>query len=91
MGRQVQVFVEGLSRKGARSAGRVQLGWETRKELYQVSGRTAGDLIAVFEVPSERAARSLAGRIVTVRVTGAGPLILSGELVEAERAAAQAG
>jgi tRNA-2-methylthio-N6-dimethylallyladenosine synthase len=47
----------------------------------QLSGRTPGDLIAVFDAPPGESAQSLVGRIVRVRVTGSGPLILHTALI----------
>ena len=44
----------------------------------QLSGRTGGDLITVFDVPDGLTPGDLIGTIVTVRVTEAGPLILKG-------------
>jgi tRNA-2-methylthio-N6-dimethylallyladenosine synthase len=67
-GRVVEVFVEKVSRDAARP---------------QLSGRTAGDLIAVFNVPPGRGPGDYVGRIVPVTVTGSGPLILLGRLPEA--------
>jgi tRNA-2-methylthio-N6-dimethylallyladenosine synthase len=83
VGATVEVFVEGVSRKGTRPAGRVQLGWDPPQPLLQMSGRTGGDLITVFDVPPQVTPETLQGRIVAVRVDAAGPLILYGELVGA--------
>ena len=47
----------------------------------QLSGRTDGDLITVFDVPRERA-ESLVGRIVAVRIEESRVLTLKGTLVE---------
>jgi tRNA-2-methylthio-N6-dimethylallyladenosine synthase len=91
LGRVVDVFVERLSdieraHTHARAANGVELRWETRRaapagahEAVQVSGRTAGDLIVVFDAPSRTAARPLIGRILPVRITSAAPLLLRGE------------
>jgi tRNA A37 methylthiotransferase MiaB len=46
----------------------------------QMTGRTDGDLIVVFDCPPERSAADLIGRIVPVRVTDASVLTLFGEL-----------
>jgi tRNA-2-methylthio-N6-dimethylallyladenosine synthase len=46
----------------------------------QLSGRTGGDLITVFNAPPGTTPHSLIGRIVTVTVTGCGPLLLRGEM-----------
>ncbi len=83
VGRSVEVFVEGVSRKGVPTPpGRVQLGWEPPRPRLQMSGRTAGDLITVFDLPDDRAPEDLTGRIVEVRVTASGPLILHGRLTQ---------
>ena len=76
VGRRVDVFVEGVSERPPST--RVVLGWQRRR--VQVSGRTAGDLITVFEPPEGVEPDELVGRIVPVRVTGSGPLILFGRL-----------
>jgi len=47
----------------------------------QMTGRTDGDLIVVFDCPRERSPVDLIGRIAPVRVTGAKVLTLFGELV----------
>jgi tRNA-2-methylthio-N6-dimethylallyladenosine synthase len=79
VGRVVDVFVEGVSRKAARTgSGRVELGWQ--RPPAQMSGRTGGDLITVFPLPESRRPQDLVGRIVSVKVTGSGPLILYGRL-----------
>ena len=56
----------------------MELGWE--RPRTQMSGRTAGDLITVFDLPGGVSEEELIGRIVTVRVTGAAPLLLRGDL-----------
>jgi len=81
IGRVVDVFVQGVSPKEnppPRQPGRVELGWERPRGGLQMSGRTAGDLITVFDLPDGDAPERLRGRIVPVRVTGAGPLLLFG-------------
>ncbi|MHC4219281.1 MAG: MiaB/RimO family radical SAM methylthiotransferase [Planctomycetota bacterium] len=79
VGRVVDIFVEGVSRKSAPAGnGRVEVRWQ--KAAIQMSGRTEGDLIAVFELPEGRRPEELVGRIVPVRVTGSGPLILFGRV-----------
>ena len=81
VGRTVEVFVEGVSRKGAsRAAGRVELGWERPRGRIQMSGRTAGDLITVFDLPQDGKPERLQGRIVPVRVLRAAALVLFGRL-----------
>ena len=49
--------------------------------IVQLSGRTDGDLITVFDVPRDRA-ESLVGRIVPVRIDESRMLTLKGTLVE---------
>ena len=65
--------------------GKVELGWETRKappaavervQVTQLSGRTGGDLIAVFEGPE-----SLIGTLAEVEIESASALTLRGRLV----------
>lgn len=51
----------------------------------QLTARTDGDLIAVFDCPRGRTARDFVGRIVPVRITGARQLTLFGEVVEERR------
>ncbi|MCP4834976.1 MAG: hypothetical protein GY895_09455 [Phycisphaera sp.] len=48
----------------------------------QVSGRTKGDLITVFDVADDAAADAMIGGIARVKVDGSGPLLLRGKLVE---------
>ena len=74
-GRVVDVFVEKISPKSAKQRG-VELKWEEMK--VQLSGRTSGDLICVFEVDSEEMAQNLLGTIVQVEITGSAPLLLQG-------------
>jgi hypothetical protein len=50
----------------------------------QVSGRTPGDLIVVFDAPPGLPAGDLVGRIVPVRLRGCGPLILKGVMAGQE-------
>ena len=81
IGRVVDVFVQGVSPKENRPTGqpgRVELGWDRPRGGLQMSGRTAGDLITVFDLPAGSSPELLRGRIVPVRVTGAGPLVLFG-------------
>ncbi|MBC03743.1 MAG: tRNA (N6-isopentenyl adenosine(37)-C2)-methylthiotransferase MiaB [Phycisphaerae bacterium] len=47
----------------------------------QVSGRTSGDLITVFDLPSQALASQSVGTIQRVRVEDSGPLLLRGTLV----------
>jgi tRNA-2-methylthio-N6-dimethylallyladenosine synthase len=84
VGRVVDVFVEGASVHASRGRGgaRVELGWAAAAPApaLQMSGRTAGDLITMFDLPAGADPRSFAGTIVPVRVTGSGPLVLLGRL-----------
>ena len=84
IGRRVEVFVEQISRERSATSNPsgVELAWEKRQTVVQLSGRTAGDLIVAFDAPPEIEPRDLIGRIVDVRVTSAGPLILFGGLLE---------
>jgi len=82
IGRTVPVFVERISAKSPVRQGNVELRW--RRPGIQMAGRTDGDLITVFDLPAPATAGDLIGRIVPVRVTGAGPLLLRGELCEAD-------
>lgn len=61
----------------------VELGWEkpaATRTVTQLSGRTEGDLIVIFDAPGSGDA--LVGRIVPVTVRSAKPLTLFGELAE---------
>ncbi len=90
VGRTVEVFVEGLSRReNSRAAGRVELGWERPRGRIQMSGRTAGDLITVFDLPPDGKPETLQGRIVPVRVLRAAPLVLFGCLEASTRSLAK--
>jgi tRNA-2-methylthio-N6-dimethylallyladenosine synthase len=80
VGDEVEVFVEQVSRKSPARQGNVELGWE--RPRVQMSGRTGGDLITVFDLPAGTDPSSLIGEIVRVRVTGSGPLLLRGSVVE---------
>ena len=83
VGRVVEVFVEGASPKSrAASArgGEVELGWERPSVGVQMSGRTAGDLITVFDLPPGYSAEQVQGQILPVRVERAGTLLLYGHL-----------
>jgi tRNA-2-methylthio-N6-dimethylallyladenosine synthase len=82
IGRTVPVFVERVSTKSPVRQGNIELRW--RRPGIQMSGRTDGDLITVFGLPAGATAEAFIGRIVPVRVTGAGPLLLKGELCEPE-------
>lgn len=51
-------------------------------ETIQLSGRTPGDLITVFDGPDSATAEAMIGRIVPVTVTDARPLLLKGVLAD---------
>jgi tRNA-2-methylthio-N6-dimethylallyladenosine synthase len=93
VGRTVEVFVEKMSGKssagGGGGGGGVELRWE--RPGVQMSGRTMGDLITVFDVPAGASPENLIGKIVSVRVTGSGPVLLRGELVKMEKSSEMAG
>ncbi len=76
VGRTVEVLVEGESPRATAAAGRVELRWQAPRP--QMTGRTTGDLITVFDLPEGLHPRDLAGTIVPVLVTGSGPLFLRG-------------
>jgi tRNA-2-methylthio-N6-dimethylallyladenosine synthase len=92
LGRRVDVLVEGFSERRAKPAaasGTVELRWESGAAVAappethaRMTGRTPGDLIVAFDGPRGAAPDDLPGRIVSVEVTGAGPLILFGRMVE---------
>jgi tRNA-2-methylthio-N6-dimethylallyladenosine synthase len=75
VGRVFEVFVEGLSTRARKQQGRVEVGW--KPQITQLSGRTMGDLIVMFDGDP-----SLIGRIVRVRIEDAQPLTLFGRLVD---------
>lgn len=66
--------------------GRVELRWERRNETpaptptVQLSGRTDGDLITVFEISGQEKPENLIGQIVDVEIIGSAPLLLKGRL-----------
>ena len=74
-GRVVDVFVERISPKSTRNNG-VELRW--KEPTIQLSGRTSGDLICVFDVFSEEEADSLIGNVVSITITESAPLLLKG-------------
>jgi len=80
VGQTVSVFVESISHKAAKvvtnkDGSNVTLGWE--KPTTQLSGRTEGDLIVVFDADP-----SLIGSIVPVRIERSSPLVLFGRMVQ---------
>jgi tRNA-2-methylthio-N6-dimethylallyladenosine synthase len=74
-GEVVDVFVERISPKSSRTNG-VELRWNN--STVQMTGRTSGDLICVFDVDSLEMANSLVGGFVSVLVTESAPLLLKG-------------
>lgn len=82
VGETVEVLVEGVSNYTKKNKTNVELKWEssagtaTVENAVQLSGRTRGDLITMFD-----GERSLIGEIVKVKVRQAKPLTLFGELV----------
>ena len=89
IGQTVDVFVEQVSGKAPKRSGNVELGWE--RPSMQMSGRTGGDLITVFNLPDGVEPHELIGRIVPVQVTGAGPLLLQGAFAGAASPLSAAG
>jgi len=75
-GKRVDVFVEKISPLSSKHRD-VELKWEHQ---IQLSGRTPGDLICVFEVDSEERAQELLGTIVQVEIESSAPLLLKGHL-----------
>jgi tRNA-2-methylthio-N6-dimethylallyladenosine synthase len=93
VGRETEVLVERITKRSSAPAvsaadGRIRLGSglsvspgpnaATPTRPVQVSGRTPGDLITVFDAPDRSTAESLIGSIVRVRIDGSGPLLLRG-------------
>jgi tRNA-2-methylthio-N6-dimethylallyladenosine synthase len=78
VGRTVDVFVEQISSHTKARNGGVELRWESERERIQMSGRTGGDLIVVFDLPEGCAPDDLIGRIVPVEVKGSRALVLEG-------------
>lgn len=88
VGRSVRVFVEGVSRKAikehsaaAPGGAAVSLGWEQPREVTQLSGRTDGDLIVMFDGDP-----ALIGQMAEVKVESSAPLTLFGSLVAVDTA-----
>jgi tRNA-2-methylthio-N6-dimethylallyladenosine synthase len=81
IGRHVRVFVESVSVKARKATTSeadpsIELGWAGPREVTQLSGRTDGDLIVMFDGDP-----SLVGRMVDVRIEKAATLALFGRLV----------
>lgn len=91
IGQTVRVFVEQVSAKSRKAANRapgnfpapgspsVTLGWQPEETVTQLSGRTDGDLITMFDAPPDTA-ESLIGQILDVQIESAAPLALFGRL-----------
>ncbi len=81
VGRTVCVFVEGISAKEQKSRNTadpsVTLGWESPAETTQLTGRTDGDLIVMFDGDE-----SQIGSMVDVKIDKSAPLALFGQCVE---------
>ncbi len=80
IGQTANVFVEGISHKALKQMGNeadpsVTLGWEKPQTVTQLTGRTGGDLIVLFDADP-----SLIGSIVPVRIESASSLMLLGRL-----------
>lgn len=77
VGRRVRVFVEQVSAKAQKAANaadpKISLGWSREQEVTQLSGRTDGDLIVMFDGEP-----SLIGQIIEVDIQRAAPLALFG-------------
>ena len=78
VGQEVDVFVEKISRETPRRDGQVEV--RMVPATVQVSGRTGGDLITVFDVPQGTTPTSLIGNVVPVVVTSAAARLLRGRL-----------
>jgi tRNA-2-methylthio-N6-dimethylallyladenosine synthase len=76
-GKEVEVFVERISPKSTKNAG-VELKW--KKPVIQMSGRTKGDLICVFDIPDGSDPANYLGKNISVKIKSSGPLLLSGQL-----------
>ncbi|MEM8783261.1 MAG: MiaB/RimO family radical SAM methylthiotransferase [Planctomycetota bacterium] len=83
-GKTVQVFVESVSAKATKAANgaapgspEVSLGWQQPTTTTQLTGRTGGDLIVMFDGDP-----TLIGEMATVEITSAAPLTLFGRLSE---------
>ncbi|MCH2136672.1 MAG: MiaB/RimO family radical SAM methylthiotransferase [Phycisphaerales bacterium] len=86
VGREVPVFVEKVTDVEPTSGGGggVILGWEQNqaaKGAVQCSGRTPGDLITVFDAPSQASGEALVGKIISVFVESSAPRLLRGRMV----------
>ena len=82
VGKHVDVFVEKEGQTDTGNSGRIQLGWQQPR--VQVSGRTQGDLITVFDLPEGYTAQDVIGKILPVHIQSSGPRLLRGNLASAE-------
>ena len=78
VGRTVEVFVEKVSRHSHKRAELVVLGWAKSEKRIQMSGRTAGDLIVVFDLPEHLEPEAIIGSITSLEIQRSGPLLLEG-------------
>ena len=95
VGRTVEVLVEGESKLAAKpaypaSTGNIELAWERRPKAQeaarvQLTGRTRGDQVVVFDGD-----RSLKGKLLDVEIVGARNLTLFGQTVRSAPAAGAA-
>ncbi|MDP7005820.1 MAG: MiaB/RimO family radical SAM methylthiotransferase [Phycisphaerales bacterium] len=77
VGKTIDVLVECVSPKSEKNNS-IELKWE--KKNTQLSGRTSGDLICVFDVDSDDEVNFLIGTIVPVKIESSAPLLLKGSL-----------
>ena len=94
VGRSVEIFVERVSARSTKSANAadpsVTVGWQPDRPTVQLSGRTEGDLIVMFEA-DPATAEGLIGSIVAVDVIDAAPLTLFGRLASTPLASSYRG
>ncbi|MAT80655.1 MAG: tRNA (N6-isopentenyl adenosine(37)-C2)-methylthiotransferase MiaB [Phycisphaerae bacterium] len=83
VGRTVDVFVEKEGQGSKPGNGTVELGWE--QPQIQLSGRTPGDLITVFDLPEGLEVADCLGQIMPVKVESAGPRLLRGKVLSMAR------
>ncbi|WP_432797265.1 MiaB/RimO family radical SAM methylthiotransferase [Poriferisphaera sp. WC338] len=86
VGKTIPVFVEAISRKTIKARENaadpaVTIGWEKPQEITQLTGRTDGDLIVVFDGDA-----SLIGITVDITIDQASPLTLFGSQAAAVNA-----
>ena len=78
IGQTHPVYVEKISKSKSQGAGKVELGWA--EDAVQLSGRTPGDLITVFDVSGAAVADSMVGTIVDIDIIRAAPRLLWGKV-----------